>query len=207
MKSIITSLVFFLGHSCILFSQLLSPSTISFYGSSKINGNIMLEDNIGSLVTQSIITPTFLYTQGFIQPDIGTTNIIPHINDILLIGGNYALNSQGTTLENIAYNVKMEYTVGEVASRSLYSAQGILTQGILQPYGKHWIGLVGTNWLETGNWTPSFIPTIYDDVIISSNCPNYPIITNGISAICKNLSLMYGSNIVVRIGGSLTTNN
>ncbi|MBK7701231.1 MAG: hypothetical protein IPJ39_22140 [Saprospiraceae bacterium] len=59
MKSIITSLVFFLGIVVFWFSQLLSPSTISFYGSSKINGNIMLEDNIGSLATQSIITPTF----------------------------------------------------------------------------------------------------------------------------------------------------
>ena len=185
----------------ILHAQMLSPQTIGSTGRSTSVAGVILEDHIGSTWTQTIHTPAFIYTQGFLQPDAGTTQVVPYIN---LIGGYHTLDAQGSTIVNIPGNIMLEYTIGEVVSITLDTPQNMLTQGILQPMGKHWTGVVNTSWMVTGNWSPPFIPTDRDDVIIPPDCPNYPIITNGVHANCKNLLLMNGSSVDVKIGGSLT---
>ena len=113
------------------FAQQLYPTTLSSGGSSNTNGSLMLESSVGGLVVETISTPTFMYTQGFLQPDAGSTNTVPYINDVTLSSGS-GLDNAGTTF--ISGNTMLEFTVGEFASITLNSANNMLTQGILQPF-------------------------------------------------------------------------
>src|SRR6218665_1993425 len=112
-------------------AQQLSPQTVNAAGKSYNNGGIFLEDALGGLLVSAIATPTFMYTQDFLQPDAGSTNIIPPINDVVLSSGS-GIDNAGTTFIN--GNAMIEFTVGEAASITLNSAGNMLTQGILQPY-------------------------------------------------------------------------
>lgn len=112
-------------------SQRLIPQTINAAGKSSSNGGVLLEDAVGGFVVATISTPTFMYTQDFLQPDAGTTLIIPPINDVTLSSGS-GVDNGGTTF--IAGNTMIEFTVGEAASITLNSGSNMLTQGILQPY-------------------------------------------------------------------------
>ena len=184
-----------------LFAQILSPVNTGSYGRSSLNGGVLLEDNIGSIQVSTLSTPTFMYTQGFLQPDAGTTNIVPPINDVTLSGG-FALDNAGTTFS--AGSAMIDFTLGETASITLNSANNMVTQGILQPYGGHyWTGLVNTDWKNVNNWSPAYEPTRADDVIIPAFCPHYPVITNSIIAHCKSLSAMPGTSVNVNTGGQL----
>lgn len=108
------------------------PTTISSGGRGISNGGIMLEDNVGGLLVGTISTATFMYTQGFIQPDAGSTTTVPHIQDVTLSSSGNGIDNAGTTFIN--GNIMLEFTVGEVASKTLINSNNMLTQGILQPY-------------------------------------------------------------------------
>jgi hypothetical protein len=119
--------------SSFLTAQLLSPVGTGCAGRSVSVESIILEDHIGFVWTKTINNPSFVYTQGLLQPDAGTTGVVPYINDILLIGGNFIIDAQGSTVENAENNFLMEYTLGEMASITMSTSQNMLTQGILQP--------------------------------------------------------------------------
>lgn len=113
-------------------AQMLTPQTLGSFGRSSTNGSILLEDHIGSIVVSSLSTPTFLYTQGFLQPDAGTTPGPVYINNVTLSGGS-GLDNAGSTFVN--GNLMLEFSTGEFASITLNSPGNLLTQGVLQPYG------------------------------------------------------------------------
>ena len=201
-------LVIFLFYSIWCNSQILSPSNLNCMGRSLTSGNLMLEDNLGSLEITTIITPTFVYTQGFIQPDVGTTTEVPNINDVSLGDESYLLDVLGSTSYQGGSNLMLEYSLGEVVTKTQDISTHLLTQGVLQPYaGKHWTGLLSSAWKEKNNWSPAIEPTAEDDVIIPSLCPNYPIIANGKTGNCKNILLMDGTSLRVKAGGTLLLHN
>ncbi len=189
-------------------AQTLSPSCLSSIGRSVTVGNIMLEENLGDLQINTITTPTFLYTQGSLQPEVGTTSTVPPINDVTLGEGAHLLDAMGYTVENFEDDYLLEFTLGEVVSKTQLISTNMLTQGILQPYnGKHWTGMVSTAWKEKNNWSPAIEPTLQDDVIIPPMCPNYPIIASGKTGMCMSLLLMEGTNLQIKQGGVLIMNN
>ena len=111
---------------------MLTPNTIGSFGSSKASNGMILEDQLGSLSVGIISTQTFMYTQGFLQPDYGTTNGTGvFINDIMLDGGSYLLDGAGKSTTNSM--VLVDYTLGEFACNTLFNNSNILTQGLLQP--------------------------------------------------------------------------
>jgi hypothetical protein len=112
-------------------AQLLTPQTINAAGKSSSNGGVLLEDAVGGLVVSTISTATFMYTEDFLQPDAGTTIIVPYINNVVLSSGS-GVDNAGTTF--IAGGAMIEFTVGEPVSTTLNAANNLLTQGILQPY-------------------------------------------------------------------------
>lgn len=112
-------------------AQLLTPQTLSAAGVSSSNGGVLLEYSLGGVSVSTISTATFIYTQGFLQPNEGTTNTAPVINNVLLSTGS-TLNNAGTTFIN--GGVMLEFTLGEMACITLSSANNKLTQGILQPF-------------------------------------------------------------------------
>ena len=191
-----------------LVSQILSPVSLNSMGRSTVVGNLMLEDNLGELQIYTLSTPTFLYTQGSLQPEVGTTSTVPPINDVTLGEGAYLLDALGYTIENFEDDYLLEFTLGEVVSKTQLISTNMLTQGILQPYnGKHWTGMVSTAWKEKNNWSPAIEPTLQDDVIIPPMCPNYPIIASGKTGMCMSLLLMEGTNLQIKQGGVLIMNN
>lgn len=191
-----------------LVSQILSPVSLNSMGRSTAVGNLILEENLGDLQINTITTPTFLYTQGSLQPEVGTTSTVPPINDVTLGEGAYLLDALGYTAENFEENVMLEFTLGEVVSQSIDNINFLLTQGILQPYnGKYWVGNFSTDWKNHLNWSPAYEPTTSDSVIIPPLRPNYPIITSGKVGVCHDLLLMDGSSLRINLGGTLTVQN
>ena len=124
-------------------AQLLTPRDISSGGSSRINGGLLLEDQMGGMMVGMISSPGFMYTEGFLQPDAGTTTSIPVINDAMLSGGNVIDNAGGTLYGG---SNMLEFSAGEVASLTLSNSNNLLTQGILQPYTS--IGVLPVTALE-----------------------------------------------------------
>lgn len=112
-------------------AQQLSPQTLNNAGSSKIAGGIILEDALGGFTTASTSTSVFMYTQDFLQPDAGSTTVVPVLNNVVLSGGS-TLDNAGTTFINGP--LMLEFTHGEFASITLQQGSNMLTQGILQPY-------------------------------------------------------------------------
>jgi Secretion system C-terminal sorting domain len=113
-------------------AQLITPQTINSAGNSSSNAVVLLESSLGGLLISTINTPTFMYTQDFLQPNAGTITVPPIINNVVLDGRGYGYDNAGTTF--IAGNAMIEFTLGEPASITLSSANNMLTQGILQPY-------------------------------------------------------------------------
>ncbi|MBL7703034.1 MAG: T9SS type A sorting domain-containing protein [Ferruginibacter sp.] len=113
-------------------AQQLTPQSAGSFGRSSANGNILLEDHIGSIAVGSFGTSTFMYTEGFLQPDAGVAMGTVYINNVTLSSGS-GLDNAGTTFIN--GNIMLEFTTGEFASITLNGGINLLTQGILQPYG------------------------------------------------------------------------
>lgn len=114
-----------------LYAQQITPKTLNNGGQSRSAGSIVVEDALGGFSVCSINANSFLLTQDFLQPDAGTTTIIPVINNIVLSTGS-GLDNAGTTF--MYGNLLLEFTTGEFASTTLNSSSNMLTQGILQPF-------------------------------------------------------------------------
>jgi hypothetical protein len=126
-------------------AQLLTPQTLSTAGVSNSSGGVLLEYSLGGLSASTISTPTFMFTQGFLQPVAGTTNTLPLINNVVLSTGS-TLDNGGTTFIN--GGVMLEFTMGEMASITLNSASNKITQGILQPFSLNLGGALPITGLE-----------------------------------------------------------
>lgn len=199
-------LIFFLSLLPLLsYCQQLTSRTINSGGQSRSVGNLKLEDAIGGFLISSINLPSFIFTQDFLQPDVGNTSSPIYINDVK-IDGLYGIDNSGTTL--IAGNSMIEFTLGETICKSFLKDTILLTQGTLQPYHLfRWTGQLNTQWVNTGNWSPSIIPTKSDEVLIPAFCPYYPIIENGIIAKCRLIKLTLGATAIVENGGQLKVGN
>lgn len=112
-------------------AQQLSPQSISTAGKSSATGGILLESETGGFAVSSFYGTTYLYTQGFLQPEAGTTSSVqtpPSLANTLGVG----VDNGGSTFIN--GNIMLEFTTGEFASKTLNAGSSLLTQGILQPY-------------------------------------------------------------------------
>ena len=131
MKNIYHLLLFLITTNAAV-AQQQYPTAISSAGSSSSNGALMLESSVGGLAVTTISSSSFMYTQGFLQPDAGATNTPPpYIVDVVLSSGS-GIDNAGTTF--IDAGIMLEFTVGEYASITHINSDKMLTQGILQPY-------------------------------------------------------------------------
>jgi hypothetical protein len=182
-------------------AQQLTSQTFSAAGTSSSNGNVVLEYTLGGLSISTISTSTFMYTQGFLQPDAGITHTLPHINDVVFSSGS-TLDNSGTTFIN--GSIMVEFSLGEMACATLNGANNMLTQGILQPYHYFiWTGVVNNLWIEPGNWNIGVLPIKSDEVLIPPGCPNYPVLENTHRGHCRMLTAQEGTSVTVNTGGLL----
>ncbi|MBU1719756.1 MAG: T9SS type A sorting domain-containing protein [Bacteroidetes bacterium] len=68
-----------------------------------------------------------------------------------------------------------------------------------------WDGSSSTDWAVAANWTPEQVPTVTDNVLVPSGCPNYPILGSGglsvncstTSKVCKSITIASGATVRV----------
>jgi hypothetical protein len=111
--------------------QSLQPQTLGSAGQSATANGLLLEYTLGDLQVQPVSAGAFLYTPGFLQPDAGSTTLIPVINNVKIDGGAGIDNAGGFFQQGTA---SLEFSVGESASLSLLQGNTLLTQGLIQPY-------------------------------------------------------------------------
>lgn len=182
-------------------AQQISHETISAAGASLSNGSVLLEYSMGGSWVNTISTSTFMYTQDFLQPDAGTTNVRPLINNVALSTGGI-LDNAGTTFINGSTIV--EFSLGEMACTTLSVSNNMLTQGILQPFHYFiWTGIVNNLWIEPRNWNIGVLPIKSDEVLIPPGCPNYPVLENTHRGHCRLLTAEAGTSVTVNTGGTL----
>jgi hypothetical protein len=119
-------------------AQLTTPQAVNSGGASQASGGLLLESSLGGLAVQGVANTLFLYTPDFQQPFGGLTSVPPPLSGpggVKLESG-AGIDNAGTSFLNNSgsNNLLLEFTLGEVASRSLSSASQLLTQGILQPF-------------------------------------------------------------------------
>jgi len=66
-----------------------------------------------------------------------------------------------------------------------------------------WVGVTSSDWNTGSNWSNGLVPTINNNVIIPASTPFSPIVYSGITASCKNLSVLTGASITVQLNGTL----
>lgn len=130
MKQIVLTMITLFCLFKATYGQLLKPSILNSAGSFAANGNVQLEWSLGEPGTASVKNDYAFLTQGFLQPNAGTTTIIPVVNLPILCGG--GLDNAGANFSSNGSNVLLSFTLGEMASRTLVNNH-LLTQGILQP--------------------------------------------------------------------------
>lgn len=182
-------------------AQLLTPSALGSVGSHKTNGGIVLEDHLGSLMVGIVETQSFMYTEGFIQPDFGTmqgTGV--YINNVVLDGGNYLLDGAGQSTIN--GTTLLEYTLGEFACNTLVKNPTMLTQGLLQP----------KSCTPVLTLTPANLPLIgayqaRDEIVLSGlmSIKDYDVIFNAPKiTVVQSLSVDDASEVKVKSAGCVT---
>ncbi|MGG9972199.1 sugar-binding protein [Ferruginibacter sp. SUN002] len=66
-----------------------------------------------------------------------------------------------------------------------------------------WLG-VNTNWTDVLNWCSGAVPTTSDNVVVPDygTTGNYPILTSGVAAVCRNISIIGNASITINTGAS-----
>ena len=72
---------------------------------------------------------------------------------------------------------------------------------------KHWTGTISTDWNVAGNWNPSGVPVITDNLVIGSTA-NQPHVTLAVTspALCNKLEIENGATLTIDEGKALTVN-
>ena len=69
----------------------------------------------------------------------------------------------------------------------------------------NWDGSESTDWQNTLNWTPEFIPTANVNAIIPDGCPNYPVIDDNLTtAVCNDITIGANSSVEIATNGQMT---
>jgi len=126
-------------------AQQISMTTINAGGKYSNAGGVQLEYAIGEITTAGFNSNHFLYTDGFLQPFVGTASQVPQINNIVLNAGT-GIDNAGSYLENAQLSI--EFTLGESASITLARNNQMLTQGILQPFDQMLLAPLPVNGFE-----------------------------------------------------------
>ena len=69
-----------------------------------------------------------------------------------------------------------------------------------------WTGNSNNVWTNTANWSGGVVPTATNNVAIPAGRPNYPVITNGLTANCKSITISPGASVTINTGGALKVN-
>lgn len=63
----------------------------------------------------------------------------------------------------------------------------------------YWTGSIDTDWNKSGNWTCT-IPDLTLDAVIPSGLSRYPVLGNGSTGLCKDISIQSGSSVIITSG-------
>lgn len=101
---------------------------------SHTNANgLQLDWSLGEISILSTKTDYVWTTEGVLQPQAGTTAVLPPSLSNLPVFLGYGLDNSGMSFTNTANNLMLEFTLGEMASKTMTASGNMITQGILQP--------------------------------------------------------------------------
>ncbi|MFM2360843.1 MAG: hypothetical protein RLY16_2836, partial [Bacteroidota bacterium] len=155
---------------------------------------------------------------------VGAAPVCPGSNAQFVIAGNHLTHS-------LQWQVNMGNGFEDLVNNSLYSGVQTDTLQIIAPptnmYGNiyrcviregqqisysnsyrlrfavSWRGTLGTAWEESANWQCGVLPDANTDVTISPAAVEFPIIGEGVNAICRQLHLQRGATLKVSTGAHL----
>jgi hypothetical protein len=115
-----------------------------------------------------------------------------------LNGSNVGTNSTTYASNTLADGDVIEVVMTSNASPCLTGSPAMSSPiTITLNTGSIWSGTTSTNWNVATNWLCGNIPTPNDNVTIPAGAPNYPVIGNGQSASCFDISLVTGATVIV----------
>jgi hypothetical protein len=158
-----------------------------------------------TLPNNNIWPATFIGTGGVIIKNTGTItlNAVKAIANTLYIetGGSLNLNALTTntstylTLGGVLQTGNGSYGGTGSGANNLNATFFSAGAGLISINVKTWTGNSGTNWNTAGNWNPSGVPLISDNVVIPAAPSNQPAIST--AATCLNLLMSTSSALTV----------
>jgi hypothetical protein len=188
-----------------------APATVSFLGSTNAGGSILASSKSGD------------------HPNLGTSTLDggKSVNRYW----SFSSNVTGFTSFGILFNFNAADLDGATNTNNLlcgkfvspstwsYPTVGILTATTSQINGQTtfgdyqlaenyiggitWTGTVSSDWNNAGNWTPSFVPTVGDNITIGTGTFQPSFLTPG-NGNCKDITFLSGTNLTVPTGYTLT---
>ncbi len=70
-------------------------------------------------------------------------------------------------------------------------------------FSVRWTSAASNLWQDPANWTCQTLPDEFTDVDIAPGVSNFPLVGNGVQAVCRKLSIRQGATMHVNTGGSL----
>ena len=144
-------------------------------------------------VYSTYTTSTYNYLQG-------TSMACPHVSGVAALIVSYAYGELSASevadiLRNTTdnhYGVNPGY-IGQLGTGRLNAYQALLeTENYLGTPGL-WTGTVSTSWNNGANWDDGTVPTSAVDVTIPAGTPYQPVISAGMTAYAKNLTIQSGA--------------
>jgi hypothetical protein len=175
-------------------------------GTATMTGNAVLTENPKPAAAGSITG-----TSPVIQGNNGIAYSVGAIANATSYTWNYS--GTGATIHNNgAAAITVDFS--STATSGTLSVYGLNTcgQGTSSTYPvtvnaglNSWTGTISTDWFTPGNWSNNIVPTLNDDISISSAATYQPTIAGATVAVCKNAEVQIGAKITVT--GSFTASS
>ena len=158
----------------------ITGGTTIFLGS--LTDTLRLENQLGTIISWQ------KQVDGYGFSDIPATSGLTSYQDIPALPGTWEYRA---TVKN--GSCQQEYAVPAIVVVSAV------------PLTRSWTGTIDEKWNKAGNWSPTGVPGMSDDVIIPASAPYMPVVkVPGLG--CNNLTVQAGSSIIVNPGVILTVN-
>jgi hypothetical protein len=147
---------------------------------------------------------------GPVLTDVGTTGLaLDYAQDMEYDHASNTMYAAAYTSTGSLYSVNL--TTGACALVGGFAGGAEIT-GLAIPYCvtmNQWTGNYSTAWNDARNWTCGVVPGASDKVFISSapSGNRFPLVANGITATCYDVTLQPGAEITVETGGILNVMN
>jgi len=188
--------------------QTLESSQTTYYQSTNTNAVLAnLAISTGAL-TPSFADTTLNYFSNYLG--VTTTTVTPisavpgTIIQVRINGGSYSTVSSGTAsvslaLTNAINPIDIKVTALDGVTQKIYTVTATLAS-------ENWTGAISTDWNTAGNWSANVVPSNLIGAIIPNGLSKYPVISGGINASAKYVTVNDAASLTLNTNSNLTIN-